>query len=237
MNNRTGTFCAALLLAGCAQAASTDAGPDPFRDQRLLMVQYQVEGRGIADTAVIRAMREIPRHRFVPGAEMLAAYEDFPLPIGHEQTISQPYIVAYMTEAADVGPTDKVLEIGTGSGYQAAVLGEVARAVYTVEIIPELAERARATLAALGYRNVQVRTGNGYLGWPEQAPFDAIVVTAAPDQVPRALVDQLAVGGRLVIPVGDPEQQMRVITRTEGGVLERATIPVRFVPMTGIPKP
>ncbi|MEO7822870.1 MAG: protein-L-isoaspartate O-methyltransferase, partial [Gemmatimonadaceae bacterium] len=148
---------------------------------------------------------------------------------------SQPYIVAYMTEAADIDPGDKVLEIGTGSGYQAAVLGEIARAVYTIEIIPELAEGARTILAELGYRNVDVRTGNGYLGWPEHAPFDAIVVTAAPDEVPQALVGQLAPGGKMVIPVGAASQDMMIIERTERGVIERRTIPVRFVPMTGKP--
>jgi len=181
-------------------------------------------------------MRKVPRHRFVrPGAENLA-YEDHPLQIGSGQTISQPYIVAYMTEAAEISPTDKVLEIGTGSGYQAAILGEVAREVYTIEIIPELAESARSILAELGYANVHVKAGNGYLGWPEHAPFDAIVVTAAPDQVPQALVDQLAVGGRMVIPVGSANQDMMIIERTKSGVVERRTIPVRFVPMTGKPE-
>ena len=229
-------WCGLALLLGCARAGGPEAPPDPFRDQRLLMVQYQIEGRGIRDAAVLRAMSKVPRHQFLSGAEALLAYEDYPLPIGHEQTISQPYIVAYMTEAAEIGPSDKVLEIGTGSGYQAAVLGEVAREVYTIEIIPELAERARATLANLGYDNVHVRAGNGYLGWPEQAPFDAILVTAAPDQVPPALVDQLAVGGKMVIPVGTAEQEMRVLTRTATGVLQQTTMPVRFVPMTGKPR-
>jgi protein-L-isoaspartate(D-aspartate) O-methyltransferase len=159
------------------------------------------------------------------------AYADHPLPIGHEQTISQPYIVAYMTEAAQVSPDDKILEIGTGSGYQAAILGELAREVYTIEIIPELAERARTELRTLGYTNVQVRTGDGYAGWPEHAPFDAIVVTAAPDHVPPALVEQLAVNGRMVIPVGRGEQQMRVITKTERGVVDDTTLAVQFVPL------
>ena len=199
------------------------------------MVEQQIVPRGIKAPAVLAAMRKVPRHRFVPGSAVGFAYEDHPLPIGSGQTISQPYIVAYMTEAADIAPGDKVLEIGTGSGYQAAVLGEIAREVFTIEIIPELAERARATLSDLGYRNVNARTGNGYLGWPEHAPFDAIVVTAAPDEVPQALVDQLAPGGRMVVPVGAASQDMMIIERTRRGIVQRRTIPVRFVPMTGKP--
>lgn len=236
------SFCAALI-AGCrseparsAAANSATAATDSFAARRQAMVERQIEARGIKASAVLAAMRKVPRHRFVrPGAENLA-YEDHPLPIGLEQTISQPYIVAYMTEAAGISPGDKVLEIGTGSGYQAAILGEVARDVYTIEIIPELAERARGILAELGYANVHVKAGNGYLGWPEHAPFDAIVVTAAPEEVPQALVDQLAVGGRMVIPVGSANQDMMIIERTKSGVVERRTIPVRFVPMTGKPE-
>lgn len=200
------------------------------------MVDRQIQARGIKAPAVLEAMRRVPRHRFVPAPAINLAYEDHPLRIGSEQTISQPYIVAYMTEAADISPSDKVLEIGTGSGYQAAVLGEIAREVYTIEIIPELAERARSTLADLGYRNVHTKEGNGYLGWPEHAPFDAIVVTAAPDEVPQALVDQLAPGGIMVVPVGAVSQDMMIIERTQRGVIERRTIPVRFVPMTGKPQ-
>ncbi len=200
------------------------------------MVDRQIQARGIKAPAVLEAMRRVPRHRFVPALAINLAYEDHPLRIGSEQTISQPYIVAYMTEAADISPSDKVLEIGTGSGYQAAVLGEIAREVYTIEIIPELAERARSTLADLGYRNVHTKEGNGYLGWPEHAPFDAIVVTAAPDEVPQALVDQLAPGGIMVVPVGAVSQDMMIIERTQRGVIERRTIPVRFVPMTGKPQ-
>ena len=164
------------------------------------------------------------------------AYQNRPLPIGHDQTISQPFIVGYMTEAASIAPGEKVLEIGTGSGYQAAVLAELAKEVYTIEIIPELAEGARTVLRELGYKNVQVKTGNGYEGWPEHAPFDAIVVTAAPDEVPQALVNQLAIKGKMVIPVGSTYQEMVIITRDESGVVQRRTIPVRFVPMTGKPK-
>lgn len=181
-------------------------------------------------------MLMVPRHRFVPVSVRHLAYADHPLPIGLEQTISQPYIVAYMTEAAGISSADKVLEIGTGSGYQAAVLGEIAREVYTIEIIPALAERARSVLAELSYRNVNVKAGNGYLGWPEHDPFDAILVTAAPEEVPQALVDQLAVGGKMVVPVGADIQDIMIIERTARGLIERKTIPVRFVPMTGKPK-
>jgi protein-L-isoaspartate(D-aspartate) O-methyltransferase len=200
------------------------------------MVDEQIRAREITAPAVLSAMRKVPRHLFVPAEVRHLAYDDHPLPIGSQQTISQPYIVAYMTEAADISPREKVLEIGTGSGYQAAILGEIAREVYTIEIIPELAERARNTLAELGYTNVHAKAGNGYLGWPEHAPFDAILVTAAPDQVPQALVDQLAPGGKMVVPVGEIVQNMMVIERTQKGVVTRQTIPVRFVPMTGKPQ-
>jgi len=236
-------FCAALSVSACrSEPARSSAGnsstavTDSFAVRRQAMVEHQIEARGIKAPAVLAAMRKVPRHRFVRPAAVNLAYEDHPLQIAAGQTISQPYIVAYMTDAAGISPGEKVLEIGTGSGYQAAVLGEIAREVYTIEIIPELAEGARTVLAELGYTNVHVRAGNGYLGWPEQAPFDAIVVTAAPDEVPQALVDQLAVGGRMVIPVGTANQDMMIIERTRRGVIERRTIPVRFVPMTGKPE-
>lgn len=209
---------------------------DTFKTKRWQMVERQIRGRGIENRAVLGAMMKVERHRFVPAAYWESAYDDSPLPIGEDQTISQPFIVAYMTEAAEVSPSEKVLEIGTGSGYQAAILGEIAKEVYTIEIIPQLAEKARATLNQLGYKNVFVKTGNGYLGWPGHSPFDAIVVTAAPDEVPQALIDQLAVNGKMVIPVGTFNQQMMIITKTSKGVVERRTIPVRFVPMTGKPK-
>ena len=199
------------------------------------MVDEQIRTRGIEDASVLRAMEKVPRHRFVPEQIRHLAYSDRPLPIGMEQTISQPAIVAYMTEVADTSKKEKVLEIGTGSGYQAAILGEVAGEVYTIEIIPELAERARGVLDELGYKNVFVKAGNGYLGWPEHAPFDAIVVTAAPDEIPQALVDQLAVGGKMVIPVGTGDQEMVIVEKTRKGVTQKRTIPVRFVPMTGKP--
>lgn len=220
-----------------ARAQTNAAGAsDEHKGERERMVEEQIRARGIENPDVLRAMRKVPRHRFVPEHLRRLAYADGPLPIGREQTISQPLIVAYMTEAAQVSKQDKVLEIGTGSGYQAAVLAELAREVYTIEIIPELAEGARRVLAELGYKNVFTRTGNGYLGWPEQAPFDAIVVTAAPDEIPQALVEQLAVGGRMVIPVGKGDQEMVIVEKTREGVTKKRTIPVRFVPMTGKPK-
>jgi protein-L-isoaspartate(D-aspartate) O-methyltransferase len=195
------------------------------------MVNRQIEARGIRDTAVLRAMRQVPRHSFVPEVPPAQAYADHPLPIGHDQTISQPYIVAFMAEAAGVSPRDRVLEIGTGSGYGAAVLAELASEVYTIEIVPELAQRARAVLGGLGYENVEVRTGNSWLGWPEYAPYDAVVVTAAPDEIPPNLVDQLAIGGTLVVPVGRLFQNLLVLRKTSEGLVEEASIPVRFVPM------
>ena len=238
-----------LCLAGCApenpaasdafqrdaQAQQKGAKASGYEKERRQMVERQIRARGVSDKAVLEAMRRVPRHRFVPEALAHRAYEDNPLPIGQGQTISQPYIVAYMTEAAQVKKKSKVLEIGTGSGYQAAVLGELAREVYSIEILPPLAERARRTLAALGYKNVHVKAGNGYLGWPEHAPFDAIVVTAAPDEVPQALIEQLAVGGTMVVPVGAGEQDMLIITKTKEGLIQKKTLPVRFVPMTGKP--
>jgi protein-L-isoaspartate(D-aspartate) O-methyltransferase len=177
-------------------------------------------------------MRTVPRHRFVPGEFASRAYEDRPLPIGHDQTISQPYIVAYMTEALGVQRHHKVLEIGTGSGYQAAVLGELAARVYTIEIVPELARQATATLKSLGYTHVHVRDGDGYAGWPEEAPFDRIMVTAAPADIPKPLIDQLAVNGRLVIPVGEQgrAQWLTVLDKTPQGVIQRRTLSVSFVP-------
>ena len=181
-------------------------------------------------------MRRVPRHVFVPESQRADAYEDRPLPIGHGQTISQPYIVAFMTQALDVRATDRVLEIGTGSGYQAAVLCELAKEVYTIEIVTPLAERARETLTGLGYRNVHVRAGNGYLGWPEQAPFDRVIVTAAPEEVPTALVDQLNAGGLMAIPVGGIDQELRILRKNTAGLETLQTLPVRFVPMTGKPK-
>jgi protein-L-isoaspartate(D-aspartate) O-methyltransferase len=197
------------------------------------MVSDQIENRGITDQRVLAALRKVPRHEFVPARRRSSAYQDRPLPIGHGQTISQPYVVAAMTELAAVSEGDRVLEIGTGSGYQAAVLAELAAQVYTIEIVEPLAGRAAQTLEHLGYASVQVRHGDGYRGWPEAAPFDAIVVTAAAPRVPPALLEQLVVGGHLVIPVGDAYQELEVHTRTPRGVEVRRVFPVRFVPMTG----
>jgi protein-L-isoaspartate(D-aspartate) O-methyltransferase len=219
-----------VALTSQPAAANLDAA-------RSRMVDEQLAGRDIRDPRVLGAMRRVPRHEFVPEALRPGAYADTPLPIGHNQTISQPYIVAYMTEALAVQPTHKVLEIGTGSGYQAAVLGELAQDVYTIEIVEPLAATARETLKRLGYTNVHVRTGNGYLGWPEQAPFDRVMVTAAPDHVPPALVEQLKIGGLMAIPVGVGDQELRILRRTEKGLETLRTLPVRFVPMTGKPKP
>jgi len=192
--------------------------------------------REVSDQRVLEAVARVRREAFVPDEVRHFAYQNRPLPIGYGQTISQPYIVAYMTEGLQVTNNKKVLEIGTGSGYQAAVLGELAREVYTIEIVPQLADHARNTLAALGYRNVHVRTGDGYLGWPEQAPFDAIMVTAAPDHVPQPLVDQLAVGGRMIIPVGVAYQEILLVSRTPTGIVQQRTIPVRFVPLVRPPR-
>src|SRR5687767_207547 len=231
----------ALAFAGaCADRAADDRHPrqnqEHFAQQRERMVAEQLAGRDIRDPRVLDAMRKVPRHQFVPASRRSNAYEDSPLPIGRDQTISQPYIVAYMTQALELKPTHKVLEIGTGSGYQAAVLSELAAQVYTIEIVGELATRATEALAAAGYRNVHVRHGDGYAGWPEHAPFDAIMVTAAPDHVPEPLVQQLAAGGRMIIPVGDRYQELRLIQKTDKGLVERSTIPVRFVPLTRIPR-
>ncbi len=198
------------------------------------MVREQLEARGIEDPAVLRAMLEVPRHAFVPEEVAAMAYGDHPLPIGHDVTISQPYIVALMTELAQVEPGDRVLDVGTGSGYQAAVLAHMGAVVHGIEIIEPLAERAALQLAHLGYDDVRIKAGDGYGGWSEHAPFDAIIVAAAPDHVPPALVEQLAVGGRLVLPVGGGRaQQLVVVTRTADGFTRQAVAPVMFVPMTG----
>lgn len=197
------------------------------------MVQRQIIARGVKDQQVIRAMRLVPRHRFVPEKEIQDAYLDEPLPIGENQTISQPYIVAFMTEQLHVKAGYRVLEIGTGSGYQAAVLAQIVDSVFTMEIIPELAQRARKVLDELGYHNVQVRLGDGYRGWPEKAPFDAIIVTAAPNKIPPPLLEQLKVGGRMVLPVGEFVQELVVVDKTESGLTMENVLPVRFVPMTG----
>lgn len=232
-------FALCALALACTKGTADDQqrpADENFAKPRERMVVEQLAGRDIRDTRVLDAMRKVPRHNFVPAGLRSRAYEDSPLPIGDDQTISQPYIVAYMTQALELKPSHKVLEIGTGSGYQAAILGELVAEVYTIEIIADLAKRAEATLGEAGYKNVHVRHGDGYAGWPEHAPFDAIMVTAAPDHVPEPLIRQLAPGGRMIIPVGDWYQELRLIQKTEKGLIERSTIAVRFVPLTRRPR-
>jgi len=219
---------------GCGAGSQSDSRN--WDAQRKQMVDEQLRARDVRDPRVLDAMLAVARHLFVPEPERAGAYRDSPLPIGFDQTISQPYIVAFMTQALEVEPEHRVLEIGTGSGYQAAVLSGLAREVYTIEIVAPLAQRARDTLTSLGYRNVQVRTGNGYLGWPEYAPYDRIIVTAAPDEVPPALLQQLKVGGIIAIPVGTLEQQLQILRRTATGTEILNTLPVRFVPMVARPR-
>jgi protein-L-isoaspartate(D-aspartate) O-methyltransferase len=233
------TLGMALVIASAACGAAgigTQQGDSDRQAERRRMVDEQLRARDIRSAPVLDAMLKVPRHLFVPEAQRPGAYGDHPLPIGHDQTISQPYIVAFMTQALEIAPEHRVLEIGTGSGYQAAVLGALAKDVYTIEIVAPLAERARVTLSNLGYRNVHVRAGNGYLGWPEHAPYDRIMVTAAPDEVPAALVEQLKIGGLMAIPVGTTSQELRILRRTATGTETLRTLPVRFVPMTGKPK-
>ena len=227
-----------LLVPGCREAEERtirvgDRSEEAYAQAREVMVQSQIVRRGVKDPLTVAAMKAVPRHRFVPESLRGQAYADHPLPIGLDQTISQPYIVAYMTEALALEGGEKVLEIGTGSGYQAAVLAEIADSVFSIEILKPLSDRASEQLSALGYKNVYVRCGDGYQGWPDHAPFDAIIVTAAPDHIPRPLKDQLKIGGRLIIPVGARYQELLRITRTEKGFEEKRLLPVRFVPMTG----
>ena len=204
-----------------------------WESERERMVKIQIIGRGIKDERVIEAMFKVPRHLFVPDEMKAHSYADTPLPIGEGQTISQPYIVALMTELLRIGPQSKVLEIGTGSGYQTAILAEIAREVYTIEIIEPLHKRAVETLKSLGYTNIHAKCGDGYFGWEEHAPYDGIMVTAAPKKIPETLIKQLRVGGRLVIPVGEFYQDLIVVTKTERGTIQESVTGVRFVPMTG----
>jgi protein-L-isoaspartate(D-aspartate) O-methyltransferase len=228
----TWSLLAALATLACGAAPARDHA-DPHAGARERMVREQIVARGVGDALVLEAMRLVPRHEFVPEAVAGEAYGDHPLPIGHGQTISQPYIVAFMTEALGLKGGESVLEVGTGSGYQAAVLSRIARSVYSIEIVPPLGAEARDRLSRHGYRNVDVRVGDGYQGWPEASPFDAIIVTAAAPRVPEPLKQQLKDGGRLVIPVGDEAQELMVITRKGDTFEERRVLPVRFVPMTG----
>ena len=234
-----------LLLAALVAATACDGraadGPrvtaipsDADAERRTRMVETQIVARGVRDPRVLAAMRKVPRHRFVDDGQRAQAYEDHPLPIPGNQTISQPYIVALMTELLELKPSSRVLEIGTGSGYQSAVLAELASQVYTIEIVPELARLAGSRLKDLGYGNVTVREGDGYRGWPEHAPFDGIIVTAAPERIPQPLLDQLAPGGIMVIPVGGFFQELKVFRKSaDGRITEKDILPVRFVPMTG----
>ena len=228
-----------FLAQGCGGSGSGEGDESPKRNANLAyerdrMVELQIESRGIRDERVLAAMRRVPRHRFAPDLDPERAYEDRPHPIGEGQTISQPYIVALMSELARVGPGCRVLEVGTGSGYQAAVLAEMGCTVYTIEIVEPLAAQAKEILEAEGYADrVHGRAGDGYRGWPDQAPFDAVLVTAAAPRVPQPLLDQLRVGGRLVIPVGEPWQTLEVHVRTEEGFERYGGSAVRFVPMTG----
>ena len=225
------------MVVGCAErSVPGSVEMDHYMKERQAMVDEDIEARGVTNRFVLNAMRTVPRHEFVLASYRHLAYADRPLPIEANQTISQPYIVAAMTEAIQPAPNDIVLEVGTGSGYQAAVLAELVRHVYSIEIVEELAVSAEARLHRLGYTNVSVRAGDGYLGWPEYAPFDAMVVTAAPDHVPQSLVDQLKPGGRMIIPVGSvySTQELRLLQKTaDGEIRQEALMPVRFVPLTG----
>lgn len=199
--------------------------------RREQMVETQIRARGIQSPRVLDAMAKVPRHRFVDHADIDYAYADSPIDIGLGQTISQPYIVAFMTEALALAPDAVVLEIGTGSAYQTAVLAEIAREVYSIEVVPALAERAATLLVELGYANVYLRSGDGYEGWSQHAPYDAVIVTAAPDHLPPPLVEQLKVGGRMVVPIGGGEQELLTLTRTRNGLRDEGRLPVRFVPL------
>ena len=223
---------APALAFACGHAATHTTAE--YLERRYTMVKRQIEDRGIKDPRVLAAMREIPRHEFVPEESRQSAYEDRPLGIGFGQTISQPYIVAFMTEQLAPKPGDRILEVGTGSGYQAAILSKMVAEVFSIEIVPQLAESAAATLKKLNLQNVQTKAGDGYKGWPEYAPFDAIIVTCAPDHVPNPLVKQLKEGGRMIVPVGDVgEQSLYLLEKRDGKVERTSVLPVRFVPMTG----
>ncbi|RLG71669.1 MAG: protein-L-isoaspartate O-methyltransferase [Methanobacteriota archaeon] len=241
------TIITLILITNCItqtptqtnQQQKTETKPitilhNEYSQEKLRMIQEDLMGRDITDKKVLEAMAKVPRHLFVPKKYRNQAYADHPLPIGYGQTISQPYVVALMTQALELKPQDKVLEIGTGSGYQAAILAEIVKEVYTIEIIPELAERARKTLESLGY-NVQVKTGDGYYGWEEKAPFDAIIVTAAASHIPPPLLEQLKEGGRLIIPLGSTKyyQTLTLIKKKDGKLETKHLTTVRFVPMTG----
>jgi len=228
-------FVLPMALTQCTNGTRVSE-PDPegdFKAMREKMVETQIKARGVKDPRVLSALLKVERHRFIPKEYLNSAYSDQPLPIGEGQTISQPYIVALMTELLELKGNEKVLEIGTGSGYQAAILGELAKEVYTIEIVESLASSARKRLSELAYQNIEVKAGDGYLGWPEVAPFDAIIITAAPDHIPKPLIEQLKEGGRMVVPVGTYTQELKKIVKRSGEIETTDVIPVVFVPMTG----
>jgi len=224
----------AYLLAAALFAVCSPKLEGTFQEERRKMVSMQIQNRGIADEATLKAMGKVPRHKFVPSELEKYAYNDRPLPIGYGQTISQPYIVAYMTEKLQLKPDHRVLEIGTGSGYQAVILAEIVDQVYTVEIIPQLAARTLAKIHSLGYKNIHVKQKDGFHGWEEEAPFDAIIVTAAASFIPPPLLDQLTEGGQMIIPVGSSfgPQHLMLVTKVKGKIRTKTLIPVRFVPFT-----
>ncbi len=221
------------VASGNGNSGSRSPGDDATLRARQRMVHEQLERRGIRDAKVLDAMLRVPRHDFVPEDLRSSAYEDGALPIGLKQTISQPFIVAFMTQSLQLDGSERVLEIGTGSGYQAAILAEIADQVYTIEIIPELASQAKSILDRLNYTNIHYMTGDGYMGWPEFQPFDCIIVTAAPDHIPESLLSQLRTGGRMILPVGRGDQELILLEKRSDRITRRSTIPVRFVPMTG----
>jgi protein-L-isoaspartate(D-aspartate) O-methyltransferase len=229
------SFILSVVLIQCTDGTgvSQSTPKGDYKVMREKMVETQIKARGVKDPRVISALLKVERHRFVLEEYLNSAYADQPLPIGEGQTISQPYIVALMTELLELKENEKVLEIGTGSGYQAAILAELAKEVYSIEIIESLANTAKKRLSELGYQNINVKAGDGYLGWPEAAPFDAIIITAAPDHIPKPLLDQLKEGGRMVVPVGTYAQELKKIVKRSGKIETTGIISVIFVPMTG----
>ena len=227
------TMLLLILLFSCARDNYTPTEEKEYKTMRSEMVKRQIIARGVKNPMVIEAMKTVPRHLFVPEGEQKNAYKDQARSIGSGQTISQPYIVAFMTEELNLKEGDKVLEIGTGSGYQASVLGQIVDTVFSIEIIEELAARAKHTIESLSYKNIVIKQGDGYLGWPEKAPFDAIIVTAAPPTIPPLLLEQLKIGGRMILPVGKYVQELVIVSKNEGGHTMESVLPVRFVPMTG----
>lgn len=226
-------FICLVIIMSNSLCMCENNSKDNYIVRRRDMVKSQIERRGVKDKKVLEAMMKVERHRFVPETQIREAYDDHPLPIGEGQTISQPYIVAFMTEVLDLDPSDRVLEVGTGSGYQAAVLAGICDSVYTIEIIEPLAIRAKKVLSELGYKNIFVKIGDGYEGWKERSPFDAIIVTCAPTHIPQALKDQLAEGGKMIIPVGGEGfvQELVLLIKEKGAIRQKDILPVRFVPM------